>query len=134
MAGHIVSARYLLIVKQLYNVQFIHECDQSQSLMIRHFINHTLFCALTTPPPETCVSPRDPEDCTACINTDLDLSTGCTTCVEQGPIECTPGQQGCGVRLLHLITVCSGSPQMWTLFAFRDTSSDQNNVVLSLCM
>ena len=52
-----------------------------------------------------CPSPRGGENCEGCLNPDLDLSTGCTTCVEQGPIECTPGEQGCGVRTIAVVHI-----------------------------
>ena len=64
---------------------------------------------------DACPSPRGGVNCEGCLNPDLDLGTGCTTCVEQGDIECTPGEQGCGVRTIDYIKGVGADSQILPL-------------------
>ena len=64
---------------------------------------------------DACPAPRGGENCEGCLQPDLDLSTGCTTCVEQGPIECTPGEQGCGVRTIGFVKGVGADSQIHPL-------------------
>ena len=72
---------------------------------------------------DACPSPRGGENCEDCLQPDLDLSTGCTTCVETRPIECTPGEQGCGVRTIDLVKGVGADSQIYHLSGLLELRS-----------
>ena len=82
-----------------------------------------------------CPSPRGGENCEGCLQPDLELSTGCTTCVEQGPIECTPGEQGCGVRTIDFVKGVGADSQIYHLSGLG-LYIERNTVcqILELCI